>query len=417
MPRAAQKFRIPPGAAGGIDASAWRRLARLVTDPRAALPAAPAELDALLDRLRWEGVGAVVARRRLEAGGTLTEPQRRALSREADRHKAAFAATMLAFERLLGLLAAGGHAPVLLKGLHLAHCYYEAPHLRPMSDMDLLFPDLAEAEEVQRVLAGHGFTSPYPVSSGSPWDAQYHLPTLRDPQNGALVEIHGSLIFAPRDRRWRAMRPLLEGLEEIPGLPGRCFGLAPEANVVFLLAHMFEQHSAEPPRLVALADVAAVAEKTGPAFGWERLGALAAGCGCAVPVARGLALAREYLGLPVPEPLLERLEQAAGDDLPYTLETRSANIALQKLGNARNPLVALRMGLQLLAPPPAHLRQKYGERRHWPVALLYPYRWADQARQLVRFFFRRPEKGRSAPFSPADEARAGLAARVTGEEP
>ncbi|MBW2499650.1 MAG: nucleotidyltransferase family protein, partial [Deltaproteobacteria bacterium] len=87
--------------------------------------------------------------------------------------------------------ACKGQVPplTLLKGLSIGPERYPAPHYRFLGDLDLLVPEEA-LRETQRVLETLGY-----VASRSAFDGEsdHHLPALRHPRTGVVVELHRGL--------------------------------------------------------------------------------------------------------------------------------------------------------------------------------------------------------------------------------
>jgi hypothetical protein len=92
-----------------------------------------------------------------------------------------------AVEPLIGRLQAAGVTTTVLKGVSFATRYYPEPHLRVMSDIDLLV-DPEELDVAAEVLRAAGFEQP-----DTEWRPGHHAPPLRHPQSGLWVELHHAL--------------------------------------------------------------------------------------------------------------------------------------------------------------------------------------------------------------------------------
>ena len=115
----------------------------------------------------------------------------------AHAHGAAVQAAALDHElrRLLPALAAGGTHPVLvIKGAHLAHAVYPAPHLRPRSDSDLLIA-ATDRDAITAALERAGYLPAALVNGRLLLGSSYHR-TL-GPGMVHDVDVH-----------WRAAAPL-----------------------------------------------------------------------------------------------------------------------------------------------------------------------------------------------------------------
>jgi len=69
-------------------------------------------------------------------------------------------AILAQLDELLAACAAVGIEPIALKGVHLAHDYYDDAAMRPMNDIDLLFAP-AEMPMVEQVLVELGYGAKY----------------------------------------------------------------------------------------------------------------------------------------------------------------------------------------------------------------------------------------------------------------
>lgn len=98
--------------------------------------------------------------RRVRAGREACPPAlAAALTRCGRASVAAELSTAAATAEALDALAANGVVPVLFKGTALAYAVYDAPHLRPRGDTDVMIrPD--DYAVVQRVLAAFGYVEP-----------------------------------------------------------------------------------------------------------------------------------------------------------------------------------------------------------------------------------------------------------------
>ncbi|MEW6758757.1 MAG: nucleotidyltransferase family protein, partial [Acidobacteriota bacterium] len=280
----------------------WPRLIAAVERPESAADwAGEAEAwEAFLRDLQGAGLFPL-AYRAWRASGVLESlpgPAREAAQARMAAYRAGWTGAWEEIAGVLGLFASSGLTPVLLKGADLALRYYPEPHLRPLTDLDVLFPTVPEAERAYAVLEGAGFR---PGNSGIPmddWVLSQHLPDLFAPKTGFPVEVHGALVVSPRDSRWagRADR-LLEGRRSYEWRGVAVEGLSPEALAVHLCGHMWEQHAGEPPKAGVVYDLRAVLEREGPAFDWDRLVDLSRASGFSEAVQTGLRALDAALGV------------------------------------------------------------------------------------------------------------------------
>ncbi len=303
-----------------------------------------------------------------------------------NRYRAGSAAAWGEIERTLDLLRTEGCRPILLKGAHLALRYYAEPHLRPLSDLDLLFESPGEAERAFAALEREGYRRAEPGIPLPFWSLSQHLPDLVSPGAAFPVELHGALVYAPGDDRWKnGASCLLEGLREFRWGQRNLRALSPEALVVHLCGHAFLQHASEPPKAGVLFDLRAVLEREGDSFSWDCLTDLAERSGMGAAVARGLRWLSERFAVPLPEEPLGRLgagREAVLLRLPPR-EAATANLLSrlrhEGLGNG------LRAAFRIAFPPAAFMRERYPGRKGWPLPALYPARWVEQAGKLGRW--------------------------------
>lgn len=319
----------------------------------------------------------------------LPSDRRERLAQEEARYKASYAALVEGVERVLARWSPKGLVPVVIKGLHLATWYYPAPYLRPMADMDALFPDLREAERAW-ALAKEAGLEPQGVPLGKdPWVGAHELPMLLDPATGFTLEVQGSLVYGVRDRRWASVSALAAHPVSFEVAGCRVRGLRPEANIVYLLAHNFVQHRASGPKLYPLADVAMIFQKDGAGLDPDLIVSLADATGLAGPVALGLEWSEALFDAAVPPRVLEGLKALGGSafvplipDAPAGAEQDSAT-----LGELRNQ-VSSRELFKLLwtrvCPSGTYMRHRYPDCDRWPLPLLYPLRWSEQAERVLR---------------------------------
>ena len=371
----------------------WSYLSTFFQNPDLAASLTGPQFLELLDKLDQEGVLPLFAHQlhQRPAYQSLSPDLRECLSRAVLPYVAASTALWHDFGKVIDHLSRESLHPVLIKGSHLALCYYERPYLRPMADIDLLFLDLRDAERAYALLFSQGYLCRDPSRGGDRWLWSRHLPELQAPQaRHHHVELHGSVVYSPRDRRHLQERVLLEPLDSIAYGLYRLHAPIPEAAVIFALAHELVRHAADPPRMIVLHDVCAILQKLGPRFDWNRLLHLARESGFADSTASGLSAASRYLGVGVPEQILNELEQ--GKRIPSAshrvgpsqqakltqlelasyLHVRSLRLLLQKLGH-------------MLFPSHEYMRVRYPQAKGVPLAFLYPYRWLIQIAKVTSF--------------------------------
>ncbi len=387
-----------------MECERWEDLVEAIERPASILAgAAGAErTEALVDALSANGLFPL-AYHAWQTAGVLKElpPEQRERLRE--RTIRYLAGWLVAWEEIGGVLdrwLAAGLTPVLLKGADLALRYYPEPHLRPISDLDVLFPSTAESERAFALLESAGFRPEEGLQDH--WSLAQHLPALRAPVTGLMVEIHGALLVSPRDSRWTGggVR-LIEDRRPYTWQGRRVEGLAPEAQVAYLCGHMWLQHAGEPPRAMVLYDLKMILEKEESVFRWPRLVDLAGAAGAAGAVLQGFGSLESCLGLDLPPEVRSALE-ACGQEPELSLSPSGAAVE-QLVGRLRHEgwLGALKAAWRIAFPSVSYMRWRYPVKEKWPAVALYGYRWVGQAGRMALWVLER--------------LRLGLSKRMRGE--
>ena len=207
---------------------------------------------------------------------------------------------MLAFCRTRGL------NPIALKGVHLAADYYSQPALRPMNDIDLLFPP-EELREVEQVLASLGYEGKCTASNKGPGVTK-HTSTFNRPGSNtggatpnpylstdmaSIVEPHGSLeeswfglrVDITAGARERAKQTILSEQE--------CSVLAVEDLLLHLCVHFCFHLIMGRPALVQLVDLQVVTRNS--EMDWETFVQRARAAHAQVYAFAALQLARQLV--------------------------------------------------------------------------------------------------------------------------
>ena len=378
----------------------WTELARIFANPGELAACDDAAFEKAVASLTSEGVFPVFMRALHEYVDrvALTQSRQARLEEMLTAHKASSAVLWSEFDDVIGRLTAEGFAPIPIKGTHVGWAYYSRPHLRPMSDIDLFFTDLTEAEKACQILMTAGYSPCETVRGGSPWLWNRHLPELASPRTKIRIELHGGLIYAPRDSRSHRERVLVEDLRPLAYGGHTLRTLSPEAAMVYLLAHEFERHAADEPKMQALFDVAAIVQSCKDNLDWERLHDLAIRSGFAGPVLAGLRAARQFAHAKVPEELLTRLsarDREAAKVLKEGANHRQATLsrqAVEAIVHTNGFATLVQKLFYMIFPSAGFMRFRYADKANVPVLALYPYRWAVQLRKLYSlvFFGRRP---------------------------
>jgi len=157
----------------------------------------------------------------------------------------------------------------LLKGISISEQHYPAPHLRPMSDIDVLVP-ATERVRVQSALQDCGY-----LPLGGDWRGAAHGAPLLHRKHAVWVEIHGSLfprvarlsstgLFAPSRLAQRSVPHALQGIP--------VSRLDDDLQLVYIASTWIRdlsQHTIHPSFLVPLFDVAFLLRRAGEQIDWE----------------------------------------------------------------------------------------------------------------------------------------------------
>ena len=134
-------------------------LAAIIRGESVAWPGPGMSPREFVDVCEEHGVTGLVARRLRAGGMTCPEPLAEAITRSGRGSVAAELSTAAATAEALDALAAKAVVPVLFKGTALAYAVYDAPHLRPRGDTDIMVRP-GDYAVVQRVLAPLGYVEP-----------------------------------------------------------------------------------------------------------------------------------------------------------------------------------------------------------------------------------------------------------------
>lgn len=288
------------------------------------------------------------------------------------------AVAMVRQVRLRRVLDAFGEAgiPVLvLKGAALAQWLYPAAYLRESSDVDLLFPNRADAERAAAALAPLGYATPF-----RPRRFRHEL-LCRSGDGKLDLDLHWALSDWPVLSRLPGFAALSAERIALPGLGDAAWGLDAPHALLHACVHRASNLSAGlGDRLKWLYDLHLLAGALDAGGSWGRfveVARKAQGCGvCSV----GLAASVELFGTAVPEEVMRELE--AGRAVEPLDASRLADWryvqwlnfrALEGWGERAAWLWSR------LLPPAGHMRELYGE-EHGRAGLV----WQRLRRAFVR---------------------------------
>jgi putative nucleotidyltransferase-like protein len=341
--------------------------------------------EALLADARRHGVGPLLYRaaRGSAAWEHQTDAVRHALQQLAAEAILVDHARLTGDRRVIAGLAAAGLEPLIFKGAALAHSHYAESWLRTRVDTDLLIRPHAR-ESASRVCERLGCVRiARPV--GEHVTHQFTWVTC----------VHG--VRLEYDIHWKIADPevfanvltydeLADDAVPVPALgPGaRAIG---DIHALLVACTHRVAHHFDREWILFLSDIDRLARRV-DAVGWQRVVALAKQRGILAVCARGLTLAAERLGTPVPRDVLEGL--TATDDEPTAAyldhHLRRYDILrsdLRALGNWR---ARARLVREHLLPPADYMLASYGTTRASLLPALYIHRVVRGAREWFRPF-------------------------------
>lgn len=351
--------------------------------------------------LAWHGVVALALRqgvapvlhRRLQIDGALAAIPAPLAGKLAQERRATALDNLRnfgEFRRVARALGEAGIPLIALKGLHLAELVYRDISLRPMSDLDILVPRdrVADCIAVLRNL-DYGHDEELGSAAEAMLDSKCNL-GLAHANLGIWLEVHWTLderrggATDPLPDVWRSARPARLGDAEAQVM-------SPEFLLLHVCAHLACNHAFS-FSLRALCDIAEIVQAN-PALDWAAVAEHGSRHHWKRGVAAALRLARDHLGVPVPDPALAALggdalepgmiaqalaQLLAVTSLPEGLATAPNLLALSAAASLREKMALLWRRIFL---PRAELALLYGVPAHSPRLPLY---YARRLRDLLR---------------------------------
>lgn len=231
---------------------------------------------------------------------------------------------------------ARGLHPVALKGVHLAQTVYEVPALRPMNDIDLLFP-ADELLEAERVLSELGYGGKHKDPTLGPGITKHTSTYRREGQEGAtsnpylsaeagrMVEPHVSL-----EESWFGLTvditPGVHQRAEQVSLGGTmCRTLAVEDLFLHLYVHFCFHLIMGAPSMVQLTDLLKVAQNL--PFDASKFVDRVHSAGAAPYAYAGMTVSKTLLSAPIPEDV----RQKVGEAVPSALRSQIDQLGLEDI--------------------------------------------------------------------------------------
>ena len=229
--------------------------------------------------------------------------------------------------------------PIVLKGAHLAATYYDVPALRPMNDIDLLFPanELEWAEALLLELEYGGKHKSAEIGAGvtkhtSTFKRTGAIANTSNPYLSAegerMIEPHGSL-----EESWYGLK-----VDITPGIRGRAMPaklgghiaqvLSPEDVFIHVALHFTFHLIQGAPSMVQLTDILTIAEKA--SLDWHVVTDRSVEYQAAPYVLAGTSLGEKLLGAKVPAFVRNHLTRHTPQNLRQHIESLDLNDVLRR---------------------------------------------------------------------------------------
>lgn len=345
-----------------------------------------AACDGLITCARTEGVAALVC-----AQGAMRALPATTAQAFAQAERAAIAVELLErveLVRVLRALAAAQVPNLLLKGAALAYSVYPAPHLRPRTDVDLLFPDQNAVMAARLALAPLGYVaSDVPTTTTIGYETAMHRTTA----GGYSHHL---------DMHWRLANQALyaDALEwseldaaaiELPALDPTARALSPMHALLHAcmhrISHLPWEHDTggHGDRLIWLYDFHLLSQRL-DARQFDAFRETAAARGLAGACHEGLREAQRLLGTSLPQGLMDALATAAGKESFDA--TRARRRWYQEWHNLRAMPLRRKLAFarEKLFPSPAYMREQYPVDGMASLMWAYLRRLGNGVRMTVR---------------------------------
>lgn len=269
---------------------------------------------------------------------------------------------------------------LLLKGAALGYTVYLEPHLRPRLDVDLFVRHDA-VEETHRALVECGYAR---ESAAALADFERSYSRLDPSGLYHHVDLHWAVAnpapfskVLPFDQAWQrsiAVTAL--------GPTARTLG---HADAVLLACVHRVAHHDDSPRLLWLWDIHLLANRLTTA-GWQALVHSAQDADMRAVTYRGLELACERFGTPVPLKVVEQLSRSGHREpaARFVEGLRLADIALTDLASMGSWRARLTFVRDTLFPPLSHMRATYPGYPRFLMPLTYLHRIVRGAPKWLR---------------------------------
>jgi len=349
-------------------------LAAILNGSRSGEPWVGMVSDALLVAARQHGVGPLLYHALHEAGAWERQPseicdglgQLAAQAACLDELRAATDRSVIA------TLAGAGLTPLIFKGAALAYRHYAEAWLRPRVDTDLLFAE-RERADAAAVFEQMGFTL-VPRPSGEHVTHQCTYVRLA----------HG--VRAEYDVHWKIADPqvfadvlsyeeIARDAVAVPELGSAARSPSDVHALIIACTHRVAHHY-DSERLLFLYDIHLLGRRLDEAS-WNRAIGLASDRRIRGVCARGLSLAADLFGTPVPPRVgtaLNAVEEAEPTAVYLRDRLRRVDILRSDLHTLRGWRGRAQLLREHLLPPPGYLLASYGQTRAALLPVLYIHR-------------------------------------------
>jgi hypothetical protein len=340
--------------------------------------------EAVLDAARQHDLGPLVFRalRQGPAWDHQTIVVRGALTRLASEAALVDAIRLDSDRSVIATLAASGLAPLIFKGAALAHRHYPVSWLRPRVDTDLLIRE-HEQGDAAAAFERMGFArAPRPTGDHVTHQFTYARTVhgvraefdvhwkIADPQAFADVLSYDEL--ARESAPLLPLGPAAQSISDVHALLIAC---------THRVAHHYDSDS-----LLFLYDIDRLSRALDDRS-WDRFSVLALAQRVGRVCARGLTLAMEVFGSPVPRQVLDALA-AAGPSEPSAEylrgRLRRVDILRSDLESLRGWRARAKLLREHLLPAPAYILHSYGGASRYLLPVLYVHRMVHGAFEWFR---------------------------------
>ena len=169
---------------------------------------------------------------------------------------------------LIDEFRSSGIVPTLIKGISTSDQYYDPPHHRVMGDVDILV-DEAELKTASSVMTRLGYEV-QDTNASIIGQTHHHLPAVRHPDSGVVVELHTSLFPA---RSLASAQPLFQTgilrdqLRESKFMDRLVYRFTPEYQFAYTVGHWARDRK-WPVNVISVNDVLHIVRKN-THFDWK----------------------------------------------------------------------------------------------------------------------------------------------------